>query len=1679
MKLVTVHGDALALKRFGGSMKTMMTRVAQRARCARLCPSGEARAIKFLAVAMLTTASLWSSQALAQSCAAGETPVVLGFTGGEQTLTVPAGVQSATVYLSGAQGGAGRSGAGSIGGSPNSPGGSGGFGGRVRGSLAVTPGTLLSVWVGGQGSQAVNPGGLGNGVDGIGGGATDLRVGGNGLGNRVAVAGGGGGGGNAGWSTANVIAGGTGGVGGGGAGGAGATVPGGTGPFGGGGGAVGTGGTPGAGCGGFPATAGNATTGKGGNSNNFSGSFVGAGFGGGGGGGATIGAGGGGAGVGTTGCQQNWNGGGGGGSGGSSGAAGLTAVSINNGVQAGNGAALICLATPSYAIGGTANGQTGPVTLRLDSTNPDATQQVVIAQSASTFSFPTRLPPGSNWTVGVLTPPAGQLCSVTPSSGTNLAADVTNLALTCATVSVTIWPAALPNATLASAYSQTLSATSSNGGVAPYAFGISAGALPAGLTLGGGGTLSGTPAAAGAFNFTVQATSSNGFIGTRAYTLTVGQAAQAITGFAATPATPVFASSGTFTISATGGASGNPVVFSGTTPGICTVSGSTVTMVSAGVCSLNANQAGNANYAAAPQVALDVTIARAAQAITNLAASPSTPAYAPNGAFAISATPGASTASVVFGTTTPTVCAVSGNTVTTLAAGLCTVTANQAADGNYDSAPQVTLGVQIAPGAQTISNFASLPAAPVFAPSGTFTLTATPGASTSPITFGSTTPAVCAVSGSTVTMIAAGICGLTADQAADANYAAAPQAVLAVQIAQAAQVITNFVSNPSVPVYAPNGTFTVSATPGPSTSPLVFASTSQAICTVTGSTVTMVAAGVCALTADQAGDTNYQAAPQVALNVGVDQAPQTITNFIANPAAPVYAPNGAFAVSATPGASTSPVVFATTTPTICAVNGSSVSTLAAGTCALTANQAGDGNYQAAPQIALDVVIALADQAITNLAANPVAPVYTPDGTFSVSATPGASTSPIVFGSATPATCTVSGTTVAMRAAGSCTVTADQAGDANYAAAPRVALDVAIGQAAQTITNFASDPATPTYVPNGTFTLSATPGASTSPVIFASTTSVVCTVSGNVVTMRSAGTCGLTADQAADANYEAAAQVLLSVQIATASQSITNFVANPASPVYAPNGTFTVSATPGASGNPVVFATTTPAVCAVSGSTATMRTAGLCTLTANQAGSGDYEAAPTVTLSVAIAVATPDLRWIDAIEKVYGEADFELPLPVSNSPGTFTYESSNNAVATVTGRLVRIVAPGTVLITARQAATGNYAAASVSLTLTIADRPDPTKDPSVIEGVQAQIDASVRFASAQQSNIRNRLRQLRYVEGTPSYNGLSVTSTSGHGQSLSLPLHAGGAAADQTAQPRSYGLWFAGGVLFGDQGRHTTGGGFDLRTDGLTVGVDRALGGFVFGLAAGAGWSKADFAEERSNQDASQRSVMAYGLWRGNEHWHIDGMFGAGQLDFDLRRWSDTASALATARRDGDQVFGSTSTGYTVRRPGFEITGYGRFDFSRTSLDSYRESGLGIYDLDYRVQTIEHQTAAVGVEASHPMQIGGRDFRPFWSIEYQDALRNTSDARINYVVRPVTVDYRLTSRSQIEDLWSVGAGFELALSANWQTTFQLRRESGSGYSGNGVMFQLSRGGAAAAMPTPSNANEEMPITTGAR
>lgn len=108
-----------------------------------------------------------------------------------------------------------------------------------------------------------------------------------------------------------------------------------------------------------------------------------------------------------------------------------------------------------------------------------------------------------------------------------------------------------------------------------------------------------------AYTFTVTAVNGNGIGDVSAPSNSVTPStAQTIANLAATPSTGTVGGSSTLT--ATGGASGNPVTFATSTPSVCTVSGSSVRYTSAGTCTVTANQAGGGTYGPATTASLSI-----------------------------------------------------------------------------------------------------------------------------------------------------------------------------------------------------------------------------------------------------------------------------------------------------------------------------------------------------------------------------------------------------------------------------------------------------------------------------------------------------------------------------------------------------------------------------------------------------------------------------------------------------------------------------------------------------------------------------------------------------------------------------------------------------------------------------------------------------------------------------------------------------------------------------------------------------------------------------------------------------------------------------------------------------------------------------------------------------------------
>jgi hypothetical protein len=178
------------------------------------------------------------------------------------------------------------------------------------------------------------------------------------------------------------------------------------------------------------------------------------------------------------------------------------------------------------------------------------------------------------------------------------------------------------------------------------------------------------------------------------------------------------------------------------------------------------------------------------------------------------------------------------------------VGASFAGDGSYASSSG-TNNLTVAKASQTIT-FGALAAKTYGNPNFTVSATASSGLV---VTFGAS--GNCTIATTTVTITGAGSCTITASQAGDTNYTAASSVPQTFTIAKADQTIT---FNALADKTTSDPPFTVSAS---ASSGLAVSFTAAGSCTVSGSTVTITATGSCTITAIQAGNSNYNAAPNV------------------------------------------------------------------------------------------------------------------------------------------------------------------------------------------------------------------------------------------------------------------------------------------------------------------------------------------------------------------------------------------------------------------------------------------------------------------------------------------------------------------------------------------------------------------------------------------------------------------------------------------------------------------------------------------------------------------------------------------------------------------------------------------------------------------------------------------------
>jgi type II secretory pathway pseudopilin PulG len=435
----------------------------------------------------------------------------------------------------------------------------------------------------------------------------------------------------------------------------------------------------------------------------------------------------------------------------------------------------------------------------------------------------------------------------------------------------------------------------------------------------------------------------------------VGKSANAIT---VTSSAPNFGVVGgpTYTPSATA-LSGDTVAITvdfGST-NICRISGGRVSFIGGGSCTLDFNDTGNANFAAAPQVQQSFNVLRA-NVISITSTAPSNAVvggskYTPS-ATALS---GDSVVITVDASSNGS-CTISGGQVSFVTGGTCTLNFNDPGNANYAAANQLQQSFTVAKKSNLISITSTAPSnAMVGGSKYTPSATATSGDPVI-IAIDASSNGSCTISGGQVSFASGGTCTLDFNDPGNASYAPANQLQQSFNVAKKPNVITinNSPTNPENigNTYNPNAVAsdgnTVNATLGAG---------DGGICTVNGGVITFSGSGTCTLLFNDSGNASYVAATQVTQTITVSKKKAniiTIGNAAPNPAQAFtsYSPNASVSdgntVTLTLGAGDAGV---------CSLfNNTRVFFWGSGTCTLLYNDPGNANYVAATQVTQSITV---------------------------------------------------------------------------------------------------------------------------------------------------------------------------------------------------------------------------------------------------------------------------------------------------------------------------------------------------------------------------------------------------------------------------------------------------------------------------------------------------------------------------------------------------------------------------------------------------------------------------------------------------------------------------------------------------------------------------------------------------
>jgi outer membrane autotransporter protein len=303
-------------------------------------------------------------------------------------------------------------------------------------------------------------------------------------------------------------------------------------------------------------------------------------------------------------------------------------------------------------------------------------------------------------------------------------------------------------------------------------------------------------------------------------------------------------------------------------------------------------------------------------------------------------------------------------------------------------------------------------------------------------------------------------------------------------------------------------------------------------------------------------------------------------------------------------------------------------------------------------------------------------------------------------------------------------------------------------------------------------------------------------------------------------------------------------------------------------------------------------------------------------------------------------------------------------------------------------------------------------------------------------VQARLAAIRGVGG-----GAQVGELNGGG--IPVQLAALGSAADQIAQAGAASLldprlqFFANGSGgFGSRSATGTSDAFDSVSGGVLAGADyRISNELTAGAALGYSRFSADFAGSPDvatgeGVDSDAINLTLYGTYYLPSGFFANALFTYSHAFMSSTRRVTIVSATAqpSENRTAEADFGSNQYdvaiggGYQFSAGAVSITPQARFEYVRTNIDGFTESGAGGLDLQFGSQGLDSVTTAAGLQLSHAVSTSFGILSPTVRGEWIHEFANTASSTFKYANDPTELSRAgLSFDSPDRDYFTLGAG----------------------------------------------------------